>query len=234
MQAGKSSATFEQALQGGFSPLLEDYLPALGEPRRALLLRELLAVEVRYRRSRGEPLDHAEYLRRFPDLGKQISAVFAENEATVASSVQLLDETYVHTSSPAHSPLHDSPRLADYEILGELGRGGMGVVYKARQIGLGRTVALKMVRKGCHASDDDIARFQAEAAALARIQHANIIQIFECGSHDGQPYFSLEIADGGTADCGSTPATARFRANGGNACPRHSSGARGRHHSSRP
>ncbi len=85
-----------------------------------------------------------------------------------------------------------------YEILDELGRGGMGVVYKARQLGLDRTVALKMILSGAHASDLSVRRFRAEATAVGRIQHPNIIQIYEIDEHDGQPFFSLEFAPGGS------------------------------------
>jgi serine/threonine protein kinase len=85
-----------------------------------------------------------------------------------------------------------------YEILGELGRGGMGVVYKARQLGLQRTVALKMVLKGIQAGPKDLARFRAEAAAIARLQHPNIVQIHDVGEAAGRPYFVLEFVAGGS------------------------------------
>src|SRR5438477_2719458 len=74
----------------------------------------------------------------------------------------------------------------------------MGVVYKARQLKLNRTVALKMILAGAHATPEELARFKAEAAAVARLQHPNIIQVYEVGEHDGLPFFSLEFVDGGS------------------------------------
>jgi serine/threonine protein kinase/WD40 repeat protein len=87
---------------------------------------------------------------------------------------------------------------AGYEILGELGRGGMGIVYKARQIGLNRLVALKMVRAGAHAGPAERARFQTEAEALARLHHPNLVQIHDVGEADGCPYYAMELVDGPT------------------------------------
>src|SRR5262249_39621402 len=83
-------------------------------------------------------------------------------------------------------------------IVGELGRGGMGVVYEARQTQLGRIVALKMILSGGMAGEAELTRFRTEAEAIARLQHANIVQIHEVGEHDGQPFFSLEFCAGGS------------------------------------
>jgi WD40 repeat protein len=90
------------------------------------------------------------------------------------------------------------PQVPGYEILGVLGRGGMGVVYKARHARLNRVVALKMVLGGGHASPEDLGRFLAEGEVVAQLQHPNVVQIHEVGQHDGLPFFSLEYVEGGT------------------------------------
>ena len=90
------------------------------------------------------------------------------------------------------------PMVAGYEILEELGRGSMGVVYKARQIGLQRIVALKMLRGDVHASADELQRFLSEARVLASLQHPNIVQLFEVNRQQNSPYFCMELVSGGT------------------------------------
>jgi serine/threonine-protein kinase len=86
--------------------------------------------------------------------------------------------------------------VAGYEVISVLGRGAMGVVYKARQRGLKRLVALKMILAGKHASEQDLARFRVEANAVAQLQHPGIVQIYEVGEDEGRPFFSLEFVDG--------------------------------------
>jgi WD40 repeat protein/serine/threonine protein kinase len=98
-------------------------------------------------------------------------------------------------ADPTAGPL---PTVPGYEILSELGRGGMGVVYKARHIRLNRLVALKMILAGGHAGAAELTRFRTEAEAIARLHHANIVQIHEISEHDRKPYLSLEFCGGGS------------------------------------
>ncbi len=119
-----------------------------------------------------------------------LELVTADSEATEEFSAAS------GTSGVVRSGTRRLPTVEGYQILGELGRGGMGVVYKARQQSLNRLVALKMVLSGAHASAAQLARFHTEALSVARLQHPNIVQIYDVGEHAGLPYFSLEYVDG--------------------------------------
>jgi hypothetical protein len=176
---------FERAWKEGGRPRLEDFLPEVREEDRPVLLRELLALELEYRARQGEAPTPGEYGDRLPGHAGLVAAAFAATKPAggkVAGAV-------------GPGPL---PEVPGYELLGVLGRGGMGVVYKARQVALDRIVALKMILVGRHASEAVRERFRFEAQVGARLQHANILQVYEVGEHEGLPYFSLEYCAGGS------------------------------------
>ncbi len=201
---------------------VEDYLaadPALADDPDTVL--DLLFREVVLREQGGELPGVEELVRRFPDLEKRIRSQFALHEALrslpgpkAAPRAELGTPRAGEDASPtvfvgaeggsaadpqaARAAALDRRAVPGYEILEELGRGGMGVVYKARQLSLNRLVALKMVLSGAHAGAAELERFRSEAEVAARVQHPNLVQIYEIGEHDGRPYFSLEFVDGGS------------------------------------
>jgi serine/threonine protein kinase len=162
---------------------------------------DLIGNELLLRQELGEPPPLAEYLKRFPQWAADIQILFEVERAidadTLAPPTQKAEAGAL--TLPAQPPMVLADRaVPGYEILGVLGRGGMAVVYQARQLGLNRLVALKMILAGDAADAAEHARFRHEAEAVAQLQHPNIVQIYDLGEHAGQPYLALEYVPGGT------------------------------------
>ena len=151
---------------------------------------------------RGQAPDVEAVAAQHADLAEEIRQLwaavqFAEEFARpVTNSAPTVD---LQEPARRQGPRLPLPRdFGDYELLEELGRGGMGVVYKARQKSLNRIVALKMILRGELASAADLARFRAEAEAAGRLEHPHIVPVHEVGAHDGQAYFSMKYVEGTT------------------------------------
>jgi serine/threonine protein kinase len=185
-------------------PVLEDHLGDVTGPAAGVLFCELLHLELAYRRQHGEMPALEDYLPRFPDRERLLRGVFDDEGPEEAAPPQTPAPTCDLEATGAYQPAAEGgsspgpPQVPGYTIEGELGRGAMGVVYKARQGKLDRVVALKMILAGGHASAQELARFLTEAKAVARLQHPHIVQIHEVGEHNGLSFFSMEFCAGGS------------------------------------
>lgn len=166
----------------------EDYLdrfPVVAE--NAELAVDVVYAEYLARELVGQHPDVAEYQTRFPEYHD----VLAE-QILLHRAIEIPDGDSVVGSAPTLSP------ETSYEIVEEIGRGGMAVVYKARQPDLNRFVALKMVRAVDASNDELLARFRSEARVVAGLCHPHIVQVYDFGEHDGLPYLAMELIEGGS------------------------------------
>ena len=188
-----------QRWQQGDHVLVETYLQRHPTLAGTAVL-ELIANERLLRQEAGQTPCVDEFLQRFPQWAAEVKNRF-DGEQTIGP--ETVDESAL---TPKWDGTVDygsasAPQIPDFEIVEVLGKGGMGVVYKARQLSLKRLVAIKMIHAGIRAAQPEILqRFQQEAEAVARLHHANIVQIFAIGEHDGCPYLVLEYATGGSLD----------------------------------
>jgi hypothetical protein len=165
--------------------------PADRDPMLAALIAELTE-----QRRLDHPPDVDGAAARHPELADELRELWAT--AQIAEDLARWDDSATISSPHAEDPLETPRTFGDYELLEELGRGGMGVVYRARQAGLGRIVALKKLLHSDLAPSADVARFRAEPEAAARLEHPNIVPIFDVGEHQGQPYFTMPLVEGTT------------------------------------
>src|SRR5207237_1266296 len=151
-----------------------------------------LADEFAARYRRGERPALQEYIDRHPELADDILEFFP----AMAEMEQVKDERRQVREPPAAGPLPPLERLGDYRIIREIGRGGMGVVYEAEQVSLGRHVALKVLPKQLLLDARTKRRFEREAKAAAKLHHTNIVPVFGVGEHEGLPYYVMQFIPG--------------------------------------
>jgi hypothetical protein len=161
---------------------------SLRDERVNQILADLLEAE-----RRGQPIDPPEVLRRHPDLAGELQSFFADRDRFRRQAPT------VAPGGPAPFPGDRVGYFGDYELLEEIARGGMGVVYRARQVSLDRVVALKLILAGQFASPLDVQRFRLETQGAANLDHPNIVPIYEVGEYAGQHYFSMKLMNGSLA-----------------------------------
>jgi tetratricopeptide (TPR) repeat protein len=207
---------YESAWRAGRRPDIASFLSEGPPEGLALLFRDLLNLDLEFRVKSGEKPEAQSYLQKFPELADQVDAAFAlrHDDLNATRLSQRSDVGGSTVSSPGvlgpgneASPWDEftlgapsMPVVRGYEILSELGRGGMGVVFQAHQVALNRAVALKMIKSGGFASEGELLRFQNEAEAVARLDHPNIVPIYEVGRHLGRHFFSMKLIAGNSLD----------------------------------
>jgi WD40 repeat protein/tRNA A-37 threonylcarbamoyl transferase component Bud32 len=157
---------------------------------------EKVLAEVLLAEEAGKPLDLSRLVRGHPELETQLREYFRNRDGFDRLAPHLAPVPPRPGASAAPPHLSAGSRFGDYEVLGELGRGGMGVVYKARQRSLPRLVAIKMILAGHLASPEQVERFQREARLVAQLDHPHIVPIYEVGQQGGQHYFSMKLIEG--------------------------------------
>jgi serine/threonine protein kinase len=148
-------------------------------------LLDLLYNEICLRERHGQAVSLADYQRRFPELARPLALQMEVHQALPVAE---------RTVAP-----RVAPTIHGYTLLDELGHGSMAVVYRARQLDRDRLVALKIVRAELALGPHELARFRAEAAAVGRLRHPNIVRLYKVGLHETRPYFTLELAAGSLA-----------------------------------
>jgi len=218
--------SFQARLYRGQQPTLEDYLP--DSPAAALVLVELVHIELEFRLKHGEPVRIEEYLTRYPRLADDAAGVvelvsaeytirrrgdptlawqsylprFPAYQDALTARLPHAGDSMGQLTLPSREVFEqegvaDLPRVPGYEMLSELGHGGMGVVYKARQLALNRIVALKMLPAALQGNAAQRARFRVEVETIAQLQHPNIVQVYDVGECQGRPFFAMEFVEGG-------------------------------------
>jgi eukaryotic-like serine/threonine-protein kinase len=189
---------FETAWRTGQQPKLEAFLTSVPDVDRFALLRDLLRIDLHFRRSANEAPSLSDYRSRFPDDALAIVAAFREAPTTLGQPPLDSQSTRLEEAHKTGDTPSVRPEIPGYQILDALPSGGMGIVYRARQVELDRIVALKMIRSGIYADPQEIARFRIESEAIASLSHAHVIPIYDWGEWNGMPYLTMEFAEMGS------------------------------------
>ncbi len=180
---------YEDAWQSGIPRSIEEMLQIVPEYLRPFLFKALLPVELELRRARGEEPSLGDYHARFPYFNESETADYSSWKAAEVDAFEKGDNS-----------TRDVPEkiryLGDYELLQEIARGGMGIVYKAKQVSLNRIVAIKLILLAEYTTKENIARFRREAQAAANLKHPNIVAVHEIGLHEGNNYISMDYIEG--------------------------------------
>ncbi|MEM1067453.1 MAG: serine/threonine-protein kinase [Planctomycetota bacterium] len=147
---------------------------------------------------RGEIVDVHRTCQEHPDLADELRRLWGTMLVTDAAASSDSDQSASKSASRWSKRMTLPTIVGDYELIEELGRGGMGVVFRARQLSLDREVAVKMILRARLDSESDMARFLAEASASAGLKHPNIVPVYEAGDIDGRPFFSMQLIEGQT------------------------------------
>jgi WD40 repeat protein/serine/threonine protein kinase len=190
-------AELEFRLKAAEPARVEDYLTRYPELRsNPDVLLDLIGAEYRVRRQRESALSRAEYEARFPEHRKALAMRLADTPDPAKEDRRAGRIAEVESVKPVVSPVLEFERLDDFRILREIGRGGMGVVYEAEQVSLGRHVALKVLSQKILADPQTKLRFEREAKAAAKLHHTNIVPVFGLGEYDGTPYYVMQFIPG--------------------------------------
>jgi tRNA A-37 threonylcarbamoyl transferase component Bud32 len=192
---------FEEAWRKGEDPRISDYLGSVTEPLRSRLFDELLLSDLAFRTRDETTIDTGDYSSQFPDRAEQIRTVISRFWSEYSGGRGDLVAARPGRQRAARTEIADlaaEKRCGNYQLLHEIARGGMGIVFKAHDTKLQRTVALKMILDRNLASPEAVQRFYAEAEMAASLNHPGIVPVYDVGSHAGHHYYAMGFVEGPT------------------------------------